>query len=69
MNRTKAVYTGMAVGGTVGFGIVVAGSFVCPVLAPVTATYLAIGGMTGGAVAGSAAALQIEEKFQTKNNS
>lgn len=62
MDQTKAVYTGMTVGGVLGGGAVIVGTFAVPVVGPIVGTFLFIGGMVGGAFAGGNAGLKIAEK-------
>ena len=62
MDEEKAIYTGMAVGGVLGSGAVIVGTFAVPVIGPFIGTFLFIGGMVGGAVAGGNAGLKIAEK-------
>ena len=68
MDEIKAIYTGMAVGGLLGGGAVIAGTFAVPVVGPVVGTFLFIGGMVGGAVAGGNAALKIAEKVNKRKD-
>ena len=68
MNEEKAVYTGMAVGGVLGSGAVIAGTFAVPVIGPFIGTFLFIGGMVGGAVAGGNAGLKIAEKINNRKD-
>lgn len=63
MDETKAVYTGMAVGGVLGGGAVIVGTFAVPVVGPFIGSFLFIGGMIGGAFAGGNVALKIAEKI------
>ena len=63
MDEEKAIYTGMAVGGVLGSGAVIVGTFAVPVVGPFIGTFLFIGGMVGGAVAGGNAGLKIAEKI------
>ena len=68
MDEIKAIYTGMAVGGLLGSGAVIAGTFAVPVVGPVVGTFLFIGGMVGGAFAGSNAGLKIAEKVNKRKD-
>ena len=67
MDEIKAIYTGMAVGGVLGSGAVIVGTFAVPVIGPIVGTFLFIGGILGGAAAGGNAALKIAEKINHKN--
>lgn len=67
MDEIKAIYTGMAVGGVLGSGAVIVGTFAVPVIGPIVGTFLFIGGILGGAAAGGNAALKIAEKINRKN--
>ena len=66
MDEEKAIYTGMTVGGVLGGGAVIVGTFAVPVVGPFVGTFLFIGGMVGGAVAGGNAALKLAEKVNGK---
>ena len=66
MDEKKAIYTGMAVGGVLGGGAVIVGTFAVPVVGPFIGTFLFIGGMLGGAAAGGNAALKLAEKVNGK---
>lgn len=63
MDEKKAIGTGMAVGGILGSGAVIAGTFAVPVVGPIMGTFLFIGGMISGAAAGGTLALKIAEKI------
>ena len=62
MDEEKAIYTGMTVGGVLGGGAVIVGTFAVPVVAPFIGSFLFIGGMIGGAVAGGMRALKLQKK-------
>lgn len=66
MDQTKAVYTGMAVGGIAGFGGAILGAFTVVALAPVAGAFVAGVAIVGGAVVGGSAALKIAEKINRK---
>ena len=68
MDETKAVYTGMAVGGILGSGAVIVGTFAVPVVGPFIGSFLFIGGMVGGAFAGGNVALKIAEKVNKRKD-
>ena len=68
MDEEKAIYTGMAVGGVLGGGAVIVGTFAVPVVGPIVGTFLFIGGMVGGAVAGGNAGLKIAEKVNKRKD-
>ena len=68
MDEEKAVYTGMTVGGVLGGGAVIVGTFAVPVVGPFIGSFLFIGGMIGGAVAGGNAALKIAEKVNKRKD-
>ena len=61
MNEDKACFTGMTVGGILGFGAVAAGTLVVPVIGPMVGAYLVLGGLIGGTVAGGTAGIKIAE--------
>ena len=65
-DETKAVYTGMAVGGIAGFGGAILGAFTVVALAPVAGAFVAGVAIVGGAVVGGSAALKIAEKINRK---
>ncbi len=56
----------MAIGGILGSGAVIAGTFAVPVVGPIVGTFLFIGGMVGGTFAGGNAGLKIAEKMNYK---
>lgn len=68
MDEEKAIYTGMTVGGVLGGGAVIVGTFAVPVVGPFIGSFLFIGGMIGGAVAGGNAALKIAEKANKRKD-
>ena len=68
MDEEKAIYTGMTVGGVLGGGAVIVGTFAVPVVGPFIGSFLFIGGMVGGAVAGGNAALKIAEKVNKRKD-
>ena len=68
MDEEKAIYTGMTVGGVLGSGAVIVGTFVVPVVGPFIGSFLFIGGMIGGAVAGGNAGLKIVEKVNRRKD-
>lgn len=68
MDETKAVYTGMTVGGVLGGGAVIVGTFAVPVVGPFIGSFLFIGGMVGGAFAGGNVALKIAEKVNKRKD-
>ena len=68
MDEEKAIYTGMAVGGVLGSGAVIVGTFAVPVVGPFIGSFLFIGGMVGGAVAGGNAGLKIAEKVNKRKD-
>ena len=68
MDEEKAVYTGMTVGGVLGGGAVIVGTFAVPVVGPFIGSFLFIGGMVGGAFAGGNAALKIAEKVNKRKD-
>ena len=68
MDEEKAIYTGMAVGGVLGSGAVIVGTFAVPVVGPFIGSFLFIGGMIGGAVAGGNVALKIAEKVNKRKD-
>ena len=68
MDEEKAIYTGMTVGGVLGGGAVIFGTFAVPVVGPFIGSFLFIGGMIGGAVAGGNAALKIAEKVNKRKD-
>jgi len=63
MDEKKAIGTGMAVGGVLGSGAVIAGTFAVPVVGPIAGTFLHIGGLVGGAWVGGNAGIKIAEKI------
>ena len=65
-DETKAVYTGMAVGGIAGFGGAVLSAFTVVALAPVAGAFVAGVAIGGGAFAGGNAGLKIAEKVNHK---
>ena len=56
----------MTVGGVLGGGVVIVGTFAVPVVGPFAGSFLFIGGMLGGAAAGGNAALKLAEKVNGK---
>ncbi|MBE6385301.1 MAG: hypothetical protein E7048_06530 [Lentisphaerae bacterium] len=69
MDETKATCTGVIGGAAAGLGITAVGTLALPVLGPVLASYVVIGGMVGGAAAGGKIALRIAEKVNgTRKN-
>lgn len=68
MDEEKAIYTGMTVGGVLGGGAVIVGTFAVPVVGPFIGSFLFIGGMIGGAVAGGNVALKIAEKVNKRKD-
>ena len=68
MDEEKAIYTGMTVGGVLGGGAVIVGTFAVPVVGPFIGSFLFIGGMIGGAVTGGNAALKIAEKVNKRKD-
>jgi hypothetical protein len=66
MDQTKAVYTGMAVGGIAGFGGAILSAFTVVALAPVAGAFVAGVAIVGGAIVGGSAALKIAEKVNHK---
>ena len=66
MDETKAVYTGMTIGGIAGFGGAILGAFTAVALAPVAGAFVAGVAIVGGAVVGGRAALKIAEKINRK---
>ena len=68
MDEEKAIYTGMAVGGVLGSGAVIVGTFAVPVVGPFIGSFLFIGGMVGGALAGGNAGLKIAEKVNKRKD-
>ena len=68
MDEEKAIYTGMAVGGVLGSGAVIVGTFAVPVVGPFIGSFLFIGGMVGGALAGGNAGLKIAEKINKRKD-
>ena len=68
MDETKAIYTGMTVGGVLGGGAVIVGTFAVPVVGPFIGSFLFIGGMVGGAFAGGNVALKIAEKVNKRKD-
>ena len=68
MDEEKAIYTGMTVGGVLGGGAVIVGTFAVPVVGPFIGSFLFIGGMVGGAFAGGNMALKIAEKVNKRKD-
>ena len=68
MDEEKAIYTGMTVGGVLGGGAVIVGTFAVPVVGPFIGSFLFIGGMVGGAFAGGNAAIKIAEKVNKRKD-
>ena len=68
MDEEKAIYTGMTVGGVLGGGAVIVGTFAVPVVGPFIGSFLFIGGMVGGAFAGGNVALKIAEKVNKRKD-
>ena len=66
MDQTKAVYTGMAVGGIAGLAGAVLSAFTVVALAPVAGAFVAGVAIVGGAIVGGSAALKIAEKVNHK---
>ena len=68
MDEEKAIYTGMTVGGVLGGGAVIVGTFAVPVVGPFIGSFLFIGAMIGGAFAGGNVALKIAEKVNKRKD-
>ncbi|MBQ7394952.1 MAG: hypothetical protein IJW08_00265 [Lentisphaeria bacterium] len=68
MDETKAVTTGLITGGALGWGLAIAGAFLCPAIPVVVGTGLTVASMIGGAVAGGNAALKIAEKINKRKD-
>ena len=68
MDEEKAIYTGMTVGGVLGGGAVIVGTFAVPVVGPFIGSFLFIGGRVGGAFAGGNAAIKIAEKVNKRKD-
>ena len=66
MDETKATYTGLIGGAVAGYGLAAVGTLAIPGIGPFLATYIVIGGMVGGALAGGNAGLKIAEKVNHK---
>lgn len=68
MDETKVTYTGLIGGAVTGYGLAVVGTLAISGIGPFLMTYIVIGGMIGGAVAGGNAALKIAEKVNKRKD-
>ena len=63
MDEEKALATGLIAGSSLGWGLAVAGAFICPAVPVIIGTGATVVSMIGGAAAGGTLALKIAEKI------
>ena len=68
MDETKAVITGLITGSALGWGLAIAGAFVCPAVPVIIGTGATVVSMIGGAAAGGTLALKIAEKINKRKD-
>ena len=68
MDETKAGTTGLITGRALGWGLTIAGAFVCPAVPVIIGTGATVVSMIGGAAAGGTLALKIAEKINKRKD-
>ena len=68
MDETKVVTIGLITGSALGWGLAIAGAFVCPAVPVIIGTGATVVSMIGGAAAGGTLALKIAEKINKRKD-